>query len=277
MHTRFLCGILLCFIGISACTPATHSLVNSSPETYANTAGQLLTVFAAASLSEAFTELGDHFLEENPGEKITFNFAGSQQLAQQLAQGAPADIFASADREQMDVVIQAGRISGGSLQPFAQNRLVLIFPKENPAGLVQLEDLTKPGLKLILAAEAAPVGRYSQDFLEKASQDPAFGSGFKDDVLKNVVSYEENVRAVFSKVILGEADAGIVYASDVSRANVEQVATLAIPDDLNVLADYYLSLISDSQTPDLAKNFITFVLSTTGQDILASYGLIPLR
>ena len=85
------------------------------------------------------------------------------------------------------------------------------------------------------------------------------------------------MRAVFSKVILGEADAGIVYASDVSRANVEQVATLAIPDDLNVLADYYLSLISDSQTPDLAKNFITFVLSTTGQDILASYGLIPLR
>jgi len=142
---------------------------------------------------------------------------------------------------------------------------------------VQLEDLSKPGLKLILAAEAAPVGRYSQDFLEKASQDPAFGSGFKDDVLKNVVSNEENVRAVFSKVILGEADAGIVYASDVSRANVEQVATLAIPDDLNVLADYYLSLISDSQTPDLAKNFITFVLSTTGQDILASYGLIPLR
>jgi molybdate transport system substrate-binding protein len=234
-------------------------------------------VFAAASLSEAFTALGEHFLAENPGEKITFNFAGSQQLAQQLAQGAPADIFASADRKQMDVAIQAGRVSSESLQPFAQNRLVLVFPKANPAGLSQLEDLSKSGLKLILAAEAAPVGRYSLDFLEKASQDSSFGSGFKDEVLKNVVSYEENVRAVLSKVILGEADAGIVYASDISRANVEQVGSLAIPDDLNVLADYYLSPITDSQTPDLAKNFITFVLSTTGQDILARYGLIPLK
>src|SRR3972149_4195792 len=125
MHTRFLCGILLCFIGISACTPATHSLVNSSPETYANTAGQLLTVFAAASLSEAFTELGDHFLEENPGEKITFNFAGSQQLAQQLAQGAPADMCAGAGREKMDEVCQARRVGGGTVHPVAQNRLVL--------------------------------------------------------------------------------------------------------------------------------------------------------
>jgi len=277
MHTRFLCGILLCFIGVSACTAATPSLGISSPESHANAAGQSLMVFAAASLSEAFTALGEHFLEGNSGEKITFNFAGSQQLAQQLAQGAPADIFASADRKQMDVAIQAGRVSGESLQPFAQNRLVLIFPKENPAGFRQLEDLSKPGLKLILAAEAAPVGRYSLDFLEKASQDSSFGSGFKDDVLKNVVSYEENVRAVLSKVILGEADAGIVYASDISRANVEEIGSLAIPDDLNVLADYYLSPITDSQTPDLAKNFITFVLSTTGQDILASYGLIPLR
>ena len=137
--------------------------------------------------------------------------------------------------------------------------------------------MTKPGLKLILAAEAAPVGRYSLDFLEKAIQDPSLGSGFKDAVLKNVVSYEENVRAVLSKVILGEADAGIVYASDISRANYEKVGSLVIPDDLNVLADYYLSPISDSQTPNQAKNFISFVLSTTGQDILAGYGLIPMR
>ena len=277
MTTRTFLKALLCFLALSACTTANPSISTTPTESLANPEEHSLTVFAAASLSEAFTELGERFMAENLGVKITFNFAGSQQLAQQLAQGAPADVFASADRKQMDVATQAGRITSDSPQLFAQNRLVLIFPKENPANLKQLEDLTKPGIKLILAAEAVPVGRYSLDFLEKASQDPSFGPAFKENVLKNVVSYEENVRAVLSKVVLGEADAGIVYASDISPANVGDVGSLAIPEDLNILADYYLSPISDSQNSGLAQNFITFVLSKAGQDILASYGLIPLR
>ncbi len=277
MRRRFLCWFLLCIAGISACTPTTPSSAISSPDLPPKVADQSLTVFAASSLTEAFMELGERFSEENPGGKITFNFAGSQQLAQQLAQGAPADVFASADRKQMDAAVQTGRVATDSPKPFAQNRLTLVFPKDNPAGISQLRDLTKAGLKLVLAAEVVPVGRYSLDFLEKASQNPDFGSHFKGDVLQNVVSYEENTRAVLSKIVLGEADAGIVFVSDVSQVNPDSVGSLDIPDELNVVAEYYIAPINDSRFPEMAKDLIDFVLSPTGQDILARYGFIRVK
>ena len=235
---------------------------------------QTLTVFAAASLVDVFEEMSSRFRSSNPDVQVILNFASSQQLAQQIIQGATADVFASADLEKMQAVIANDMVDPAQSYLFANNRLVVIYPADNPAGLGQLQDLARPGLKLILGAQAIPVGAYSLKFLELASQDPAFGSTFQLNVLNNVVSYEETVRAVLSKVALGEADAGIVYTSDVGNSTV---GTLHIPDSLNVLASYYIAPLIHSHQPDLAQAFIAFVLSPDGQQILQSYGLIPIN
>lgn len=236
-----------------------------------------LVVFAAASLTEGFTELGTLFENEHPGSHIVFNFAGSQQLAQQLGAGAPADVFASANATQMDAVIQAGRIDEAAPQQFARNRLVVIVPRDSAAGIETLQALAAPGHKLILATEAVPVGQYSLLFLDQASQDPAFGADFKAKVLANVVSYEENVRAVLSKVALGEADAGIVYTSDVPPDRADALRRLDIPDALNVVASYPIAPLADSAQPDLARAFVDTVLSAEGQQILERHGFIPVN
>lgn len=234
-----------------------------------------LTVFAAASLTDAFTEIGNQFQTQHPHVEFSFNFGASNQLAQQLAAGAPADVFASANGAQMDVAIEAGRIASGSQQAFVRNRLVVIFPADNPANIQSLSDLAKPGLLLVLAAAEVPVGQYSLDFLVKAGQEPAFGPAYPDSVLANVVSFEENVRAVLSKVALGEADGGIVYGSDVTSEAAADVGRLDIPDDLNTIATYPIATLRDSQQAEMATAFVEFVLSAEGQGILGDYGFIP--
>ena len=236
---------------------------------------QTLTVLAAASLTEPFMELGRQFEAQNTDTKIEFSFAGSQQLAQQLSQGAPADVFASASQKYLDAVVLANRVTKASPQIFAKNRLVVIYPKDNFAGLQDLTDLAKPGLQLVFAAQDVPAGQYSLDFLEKASKDPAFTATYKEAVLQNVVSYEENVKAVYTKVALGEADAGIVYLSDITLQGAGQVGSLDIPDHLNTIAIYPIATITDSQHPDLAKAFIDLVLSPSGQQVLQRYHFLP--
>jgi molybdate transport system substrate-binding protein len=228
-------------------------------------------VFAAASLTEAFTEIGQQF-DATHGSQTTFNFAGSQQLAQQIAQGAPADAFASANTREMNVAIEAGEVISGTQRTFVRNRLVVVHPTDNPAGLQRLEDLAKPGVKVVLAAKEVPVGQYSLDFFAKASESGQFTAAFSETVLANVVSYEENVRAVLSKVALGEADAGIVYTSD-AGPNIE-VGRIDIPDDLNTIATYPIAPVASSQNRELAQRFIDYVLGAGGQQILTRYGFI---
>jgi molybdate transport system substrate-binding protein len=176
----------------------------------------------------------------------------------------------------MEAAVASGRVAAGSPQVFVRNRLVVIFPKGNPGGLASLSDLAAPGLKLVLAAKGLPAGGYSLQFLENASQPSGLGAGFSDQVITNVVSYEENVRAVYSKVALGEADAGIVYATDIPKDNPDGVGQLDIPAGWNVVAEYPLAVISDSANPKLAASFVEFVLSTDGQGILATYGFTPI-
>ena len=245
--------ILLVILANAACAPQAAPAAAAIPELAPETAptvteasaaepraapeSRTLTVLAAASLTEAFTELGETFEAQNPGVTVSFSFAGSQQLAQQLDQGTPADVFASASKKYMDAAVTSGRVAQTAPQIFVTNRLVVIFPKDNPAGLMELKDIAKAGLKLDLADVSVPVGQYSLDFLDKASQDETFGVAFKDDVLKNVVSYENNVKAVVTKVALGEADAGIVYVSDITANVVDRVGRLDIPDALNTLAN----------------------------------------
>jgi molybdate transport system substrate-binding protein len=214
------------------------------------------------------------FETQNPGVKVSFNFAGSQQLAQQLDQGAAADVFASASPKYMTAAVTSKRVNQADAQTFVKNRLVVIFPKANPAGLTALKDLAKPGLKIDLEDKSVPAGQYSLDFLDKAVKDPGFDPSFKDNVLKNVVSYETDVKVVVSKVSLGEADAGIVYITDFNAAK-DKLGKMDIPDALNTVAIYPIAPISDSKNADLAKAFVALVLSPDGQAVMAKYGFVP--
>ncbi len=255
---------LLAGLAMVSCRPGPAAQTDESGE---------LIVFAAASLAEAFDELAHQFETDNPGMTVILNLAGSQQLAHQLSQGAPADVFASADENQMAAAIAVGRVQAGSQQRFAANELALITPVNNPAGLRTLSDLARPGLKLVLAAPEVPVGHYARLFLAAAGADPGFGPIFQERVLANVVSYEENVRAVLSKVRLGEADAGIVYRSDVTPELDQEIGLIAIPQQLNVQGAYLIAALSDSQQPSMARRFIDFVLSPQGQERLMANGL----
>lgn len=232
-----------------------------------------LVVFSAASLSDAFTEIGGQFDAANPGVTMLFNFAGSNQLVTQINEGAPVDVFASANLVQMDIVIEGGRVNAGAPVVFVTNRLVVVIPADNPGAIRRLQDLATPNTLIVLAAEEVPVGRYSLEFLDKASADPAFGSSYRDAVLANVASYEENVRSVLNKVSLGEADAGIVYTSDL--VGVEGVSSLEIPDALNLLAEYPIAALNDSANASVAAAFIDYVLSGDGQAVLSNYGFEP--
>jgi len=231
-----------------------------------------LNVYAAASLAAAFTEIGRRFSADNSGVKVVFNFAGSQLLSKQIVEGAPADVFASANTAHMTAAAGSGRM--GLATNFVFNRLVVIVPTDNPAGITTLQDLATPGLQLLLAAQAVPVGQYALDFLARAGADPGFSPTYQADVLANVVSYEDNVKAVVAKVALGEADAGLVYTTDAVGPDAALVKKIAIPDNLNTLAAYPIAYVADSPQLFWARGFVRFVLSRDGQRLLQNYGFI---
>lgn len=230
-----------------------------------------LTVFAAASLTESFTEIGAAF-EEEEDATISFNFAGSQALATQLIEGAEADAFASANTTQMQRAVEAEVIASDS-EIFARNKLVIIVPGDNPADLTAPEDLANDGLKITFAAEDVPVGQYTRQMLDLLAESPAAPEGFVESVEGNIVSNESNVKQVATKVQLGEAGAGVVYSTDVTADVREDVQIIEIPDEYNVIAEYPIALVEDGND-DLGDAFIDFLLSDTGQQILEEYGFI---
>jgi molybdate transport system substrate-binding protein len=232
-----------------------------------------LTIFTAASLTDAFKEMAAQIERANPGTRLTFNFAGSPTLRTQLAQGARADVFASADEPNMYGAEKDGTISG-ELQIFARNLLVVVVPAKNPAGIHTLQDLAKPKLKLVLTNKDVPVGNYARQALEKLSQDPSYGPDFAKRVLANLVSEETNVKQVASKVQLGEADAGIVYSTDVTPALRAAVRVIQIPPECNVIAKYPIAVVKGAHNAAGAQAFIAYVLSPAGQAILARHGFL---
>ena len=234
---------------------------------------QTLTVFAASSLTGAFTEIGKAFEAANPGITVTLNFAGSGALRTQIEEGAPADVFASASGKEMDTLVTGNFITKDVPQIFLTNKLVVILPANNPAALEKLEDLSKPGIKLVLAAETVPVGNYARQALDKMNG--SFGTDFKDKVLANIVSNEDNVKQVVAKVQLGEADAGIVYISDSIAA--PDLKSIEIPTDLNVIAKYPIAPLTKSENADLAAKFTEYVLSAEGQAVLQKWGFAPIK
>ena len=238
---------------------------------------QELTVFAATSLANAFPEIADAFVEEHPGASIAFNFAGSQRLRTQLEFGAGADVFASADRRQMDLAADAGLIVGDPLQ-FAGNELVVITPlvggAENGEGVQALGALAGNGVKLALALPEVPVGGYSRALLQNLEADiQDLEPGYASRVLDNVVTLEPNVRGVLQKVALGEVDAGIVYRTDAATEYAAvKVAVVSLPQRSNIVAEYPIAVLRGAANPQMADEFVRFVLSEKAQTILSRYG-----
>jgi molybdate transport system substrate-binding protein len=235
---------------------------------------QTLTIFAASSLTDAFNEIGAAFQAQNPDVTVTFNFAGSTTLVAQLTDGAPADIFASANTKQMSAAFATGRMAPPP-RVFAHNRLVLAVPADNLAHIQTLHDLANPGVLLVLAAANVPVRVYTDQMLTRLAADPAYGTDFQSAVQANIVSEEDNVRQVVAKLALGEADAGIVYRTDVTPDVADKVQMLPIPDAVNPLASYPIVTLKDSANPELARAFVDYILSADGQAILVKWGFDP--
>jgi molybdate transport system substrate-binding protein len=222
-----------------------------------------ITVFAAASLTEAFTQIAADF-EDHHGTKVRLSFGPSDGLATQIQEGAPADVFASASPKWMDAVAQDPGVTDRA--DFARNILVVITPADDPAGVDSVDDLGRAGIKLVLAAEGVPVGDYAREMLANA--------GIADAALANVVSNEDDVKGVVQKVALGEADAGIVYQTDVTAAVAADVAVVEVPDDVNVIAVYPIAAVDGGPGASLAAEFVTYVLGP-GQAGLRQAGFLP--
>ena len=222
---------------------------------------------------DAFQEIGKAYEAIHPGVKINFSFAGSQVLRTQLEQGALTDIFASADHKNMDILIKDNLVASNSYQDFATNRLAVVLPSNNPAGVKSLEDLARLNLKLILADPSVPAGNYAQQILFNISKDPEYGESFSSAVLANVLSYETDVKQVVTKVELGEADAGIVYVTDAFAA--PDLVTIPISEKFNIIAQYPIAILTNSPNPYLAAGFISFITSPDGQAIMEKWGFNP--
>jgi molybdate transport system substrate-binding protein len=231
-----------------------------------------ITVFAAASLTDAYAEIGDAIAEEHPNVTVRVETAGSQTLVTQLQEGAEADVLATADSSSMTQAQEAGLLDGDPVA-FTSNSLVIVTPGDNPAGIDGIEDLAGDGIRLVIAGEDVPAGRYARAaFCAWAGDDAGALAAIGD----NVVSEEVDVRSVLTKVQLGEADAGVVYASDAAAAEIAgtPVRVVEFPNDVPTGATYPFAPVAGGDT-EAARAFIAFVLGDEGQAILASYGFTP--
>jgi molybdate transport system substrate-binding protein len=234
--------------------------------------GRTLTILAASSLTDAFGELGKTFEQQNPGTTVKTSFGASSDLLAQIQQGAPADVFASAAEEEMNTAVKDGLVSGKPVV-FVKNREVIMVPKDNPANIQSLEDLSKPGIKLVLAAEGVPAADYAAEILDKA--DKVYGPDFKQEILSNVVSRETDVRASVNRVVVGDADTTFGYASDYTPDIRDKVKIVSIPENLNIIATYPIATLKDAKEPDLAKEWVDLVTSSEGQQVLKKWGFEP--
>jgi molybdate transport system substrate-binding protein len=242
-------------LGLSIAGVVTVALVSgcgsSSP------AGEII-VFAAASLKNTFTEIGERFRAENPGTSIEFNFAGSSDLVTQLTQGAPGDVFASADTTNMDKAAHAGLLAGDPAN-FASNTLVIAVAPGNPKRISSFADLARPGLSVVTCAQQVPCGSATQK-VEQATS-----------VTLNPVSEESSVSDVLNKLTTGQADAGLVYVTDAKGAG-DKVTAVPFPESADAVNTYPIAVLKQSENPDLATKFVDLVTAEGGQEILRQAG-----
>jgi molybdate transport system substrate-binding protein len=242
---------------ISGCSAAGQSSSPTTSSTTAAASGKIL-VFAAASLKKSFTDIGNQLQSANPGSSVEFSFAGSSDLVTQLTNGAPADVFASADTANMDKAAQAGLLAGAPVN-FASNTLTIAVAAGNPKKITSFQDLARPGLDVVVCAPQVPCGSATQK-VEQAT-----------GVQLTPVSEESNVTDVLNKVTTGQADAGLVYITDAKGAG-DKVTAVPFPEAANAVNTYPIAVLKESKNPDLARKFVDMVTSDAGQKALAAAG-----
>ncbi len=265
---RLFAGLLATTLVMAACSSDDDGGDTSSSATEPAETTEL-TVFAASSLTAVLQDaIGPAFEDANPGVTVSFNVGASDALAGQIQSEGTADVFASASGTWMDEVEKDPGVSDRT--DFVMNRLVIITPPDNPADIQSIDDLATPGVQLVLAAEGVPVGDYAREALDNA--------GILDEALANVVSNEEDNASVVAKITTGggEADAAIVYTSDVSDAADNDVNAVTIPEDVNVIATYPIAVVEVAPNADVAADFVAYVVGSEGQATLKDYGFEPL-
>jgi molybdate transport system substrate-binding protein len=230
----------------------------SSPPSTSGAGGGKLIVFAAASLKKSFTDIGNQFKTDNPGSDVEFNFAGSSDLVTQLTQGAPGDVFASADTMNMDKAAKADLLSGKPVK-FASNTLTIVVAPGNPKKVASFKDLTQPGLTVVVCAPQVPCGSAAEK-VEKAT-----------GVQLNPASEESQVTDVLNKVTTGQADAGLVYVTDAQGVG-DKVTAVSFPEASQAVNSYPIAALKQSKAPDLAQKFIDAVTGEAGQKVLNAAG-----
>jgi molybdate transport system substrate-binding protein len=258
-HSRLLALFyVLALALISGCGSSDQAPASSSAPSTSAAAGGKIMVFAAASLKQTFTDIGEQFKTDNPGASVEFSFAGSSDLVTQLTQGAQADVFASADTKNMDKAAQAGLLAGGPVN-FASNTLTIAVAPGNPKKIASFKDLTQQGLNVVVCAPQVPCGSATQS-VEKAT-----------GVTLNPVSEESSVTDVLNKVTTGEADAGLVYVTDVKGAG-DKVAAVEFPEAADAVNTYPIAVLKESKNPELARKFVDLVTGESGQKVLSAAG-----
>lgn len=228
-----------------------------------------VTVYAAASLREAFGKLAEGFKASHSGAEVKFNFAGSQELRTQIEQGGVADVFASADQKHPGELAKAGHVDAPSV--FALNEPVVVVSNSSTSSIHAFADLPK-AQRLVIGTPEVPIGRYTTQIFERANS--VLTPDFSTKVMAKVVSRELNVRQVLAKVNLGEADAGVVYRTDAKSGAGDKVTIIPIPENINVVAKYAITLVKSAKHPKLALAFRDYVLSESGQHILTEAGFL---
>lgn len=245
---------------LSACSASGSASDSAGSDSSASKLSGTVTVFAAASLQESFTTLGKQFEKEHPGTKVTFNFGGSDTLAANITAGAPADVFAAASPKTMAIVTDA-KDAAGTPSTFVHNQLEIATLPGNPDKITSLKDLTRSGLKVVLCDQTVPCGSAAQKALEAGK------------LKLTPVSYEQDVKSALTKVELKEADAAVVYKTDVKAAG-DKVEGVDFPESAEAVNDYPIALLKNAPNPDAAKAFMALVQSAEGRRVLIEAGFL---
>lgn len=233
-----------------------------------------LNILAAASLTEVFADLEKGFEAQHPDIDLQYNFAGTSTLVTQVKEGLDADVFVSANTASTEELIQAGSIETDAAKVFAHNKLVIMVNKTSKVTIKDMEDILQEGVQVVIAEPSQPIGKYTEWMLDAIEEQELFTKDYKKLFLAHVVSMEESVKAVVSKVEMGEADVGIVYATDFTDKNEELVTRIEIPEACNQIATYELATLSGSRHSQMADEFVKYVLSLNGQEELLKYGFM---
>ena len=253
-------------------TTAPSAAPTSAPSVAPSAEAVDLTIFAAASLKGALEAAKEAYVAANPGTTLTVSTDSSAALATQIEEGAPADVFLSADAKNPQALVEKGLTDGAAVD-FAGNKLVVIVPTDNPGAIRTPADLAKPGVKIVAAGAEVPITKYAMQLVENLANEPGYPADFLPAYVANTVSMEDNVKAVVAKLELGEGDAAIVYVTDAKIST--EVASVHVPDAANVLATYAGVVVKATDNPEAANAFLAWLAGPAGQAILSGFGFLP--